>query len=92
MRYEAGTWLFGESGMIQPALYDPADDIADVEVIERSEVLGIQFYSGFTSPHWLTGSQTYRVYQISEAGMSRVKELEGQKFRYLGDDTSGLIG
>lgn len=86
VQHEAGTWLFGQSGTIRPKLYYPADDIEDVEIIERSEVLGVQFYSGFTAPHWLTGSQTYRVYQMSGADMSRVGELDIRNLRYLGDD------
>lgn len=91
VRYMAGTWLFGQSGPIQPNLYYPADDIEDVEVIERSEVLDMLFYSGFTSPHWLTGSQTYNVYQIFGEDMSRIKELEPQKLHYLGDDLANRM-
>lgn len=80
------TWYFGERGTIEPRLYHPADDIEDVTSIERSEVLGIQFYSGYTAPHWLTGSQFYRVYQISGPEMTRVPELEAGMLNYLGDD------
>lgn len=82
----ADTWVFGESGVIEPRLYHPADDIEDVTQIERSEVLGVQFYSGYTAPHWLTGSQSYRVYQISGSEMTRVPELEAGRLAYLGDD------
>lgn len=81
-----GTWYFGESGTIGPRLYEPADDIEDVTPIERSAVLGIQFYIGYTAPHWLTGSQSYRVYQISGSEMLRVAELEAGRYRYVGDD------
>ena len=86
VRYEAGTWVFGQSGTIRPALYHPADDIEDVEIVERSEVLSIQFYSGFTAPHWLTGSQSYRVYQISGTDMLRINDLEDRNLHYIGDD------
>lgn len=81
-----GTWDFGESGTIEPRLYEPSDDIEDVTVIERSEILGVQFYNGYTAPHWLTGSQSYRVYQISGPEVSRVPELEAGRLDYVGDD------
>ncbi len=80
------TWYFGESGTIRPTLYEPADDIEDVTPIERSAVLGVQFYIGYTAPHWLTGAQSYRVYQISGPEMSRVPELEAGRYGYVGDD------
>lgn len=82
----AGTWYFGEGGVIEPELYFPADDIEDVTVVERSEVLGVQFYSGYTAPHWLTGGQSYRVYQITGSEMRRVPELEAGRLHYVGDD------
>lgn len=82
----AGTWVFGERGIIEPKLYFPADDIEDVTAIARSALLGVQFYSGFTAPHWLTGGQSYRVYRISGTEMSRVPELEAGRLQYLGDD------
>lgn len=82
----ADTWVFGVSGTIEPRLYEPADDIEDVTVIERSEVLGIQFYSGYTAPHWLTGRQSYRVYQIRGLEQTRVPELEAGNLGYVGDD------
>lgn len=46
----AGAWIFGESGTIEPRLYESADDIEDVTAIERSEILGVQFYIGYTRP------------------------------------------
>lgn len=82
----ADTWMFGESGTIEPRLYEPANDVEDVTEIERSDVLGIQFYSGFTAPHWLTGRQSYRVYQIRGEEETRVPELEAGNLRYVGDD------
>lgn len=82
----AGTWMFGAGGTIEPRLYEPADDIEDVTAIARSEVLGLQFYSGFTAPHWLTGRQSYRVYRISGPEMTRVPELEAGNLHYVGDD------
>lgn len=86
-----GLWLFDQSDTIEPLLYYPAHDIEDVSLIERSETLGLQFYSGFTSPHWLTGSQSYRFYQIAGTKMSRVAALESRNLIYLGDDpSSGL--
>lgn len=82
----ADTWVFGESGLIEPRLFHPADDIEDVTEIERSEILGVQFYSGYTAHHWLTGNQSYRVYQIRGLEMSRVPELEAGMLEYMGDD------
>lgn len=82
----ADTWVFGESGVIEPKLYHPADDIEDVTEIQRSEILRVLFYSGYTAPHWLTGKQSYRVYQISGPEMLRVPELEAGMLDYVGDD------
>lgn len=85
----AGTWVFGESGTIEPKLHEVADNINYGDyatMIERSEVLGLQFYSGYRSPHWLTGSQSYRVYQFSATEETRVPELEAGNLDYLGDD------
>jgi len=88
---DANTWRFGESGKVEPLLYHPADDIEDVTLVERSEALGVQFYIGFTAPNWLTGRQSYRVYQITGTEMSRVPILEDHKLWYVGDDpASGL--
>ncbi len=87
--FDKNGWIamnLSESGTIEPRLYYPADDIEDVAPIARSEVLGVQFYSGYTAPHWLTGSQSYRVYQISGPEMSRVPELEAGTLDYVGDD------
>lgn len=82
----ADSWVLVESGTIEPRLYQPADDIEDVTPIQRSEVLGLQFYSGYTAPHWLTGSQSYRVYQIKGLEQTRVPELEAGNLGYVGDD------
>lgn len=82
----AGTWIFGESGIIRPQLYYPANDIEDVTAIKRSAILGAEFYSGYTAPHWLTGSQSYRVYRIVGTEMARVPELETKSLVYVGDD------
>lgn len=85
------TWSFGESGYVAPTLYFPANDIEDATPIRRSAILGVQFYSGFTAPFWLMGTQSYRVYQIDGVEMERVAELEAMKLEYLGDDVaSGL--
>lgn len=87
--YSQNGWInvrTGESGVIRPPLYFPANDVEDSTFIERSEVLGVQFYSGYTAPHWLTGAQFYRVYQIDGAEMTRVAALEARMLRYVGDD------
>ncbi|RBW45840.1 hypothetical protein DS901_01560 [Loktanella sp. D2R18] len=81
-------WRFGESGTIHPNLYDPPDDIDDVQGIHRSSVLGRQFYSGYTKPHWLTGFQSYRVYEIIDTEMLRVPVLERDMLRYYKDDVN----
>jgi hypothetical protein len=87
----ADSWVFGEGGIIEPRLYEPADDIEDVTLIARSEILNVQFYSGYTAPHWLTGRQSYQVYQIRGLEKTRVPELEAGKLGYVGDDlTAGL--
>ena len=83
---ESGAWRFGDSGTVEPKLYYPADDIEDVTLVTRSEALEVQFYSGFTKPHWLSGNQAYRVYQNDGETFSRVAVLEESKLRYLGDD------
>lgn len=87
----ADTWVFGESGTIEQTLYAPADDIEDVTRIARSEILNMQFYGGYTAPHWLTGRQSYQVYQIRGLEETRVPELEAGKLYYVGDDlTAGF--
>lgn len=85
----ADTWILGESGTIEPKLHEVADNINYGDyatMIERSEILGLQFYSGYTAPHWLTGGQSYRVYQFNGAEETRVTELEAGNLDYLGDD------
>lgn len=85
----ADTWIFGESGIIEPKLHEVAENINHGDyatMIQRSEVLGLQFYSGYTAPHWLAGGQSYRVYQFSGAEEARVPELEAGNLDYLGDD------
>lgn len=87
----SGAWVFGESSTIEPSLYSHSDDIEDVTGIKRSATLETQFYSGFTAPHWLTGSQSYRVYEVRGAEMLRIFELENRVLSYIGDDpTTGL--
>lgn len=81
-----GYWQFGESDTLRPKLYEPADDIEDVQLVHISSALGVLFYSGFTAPHWLTGSQSYRVYRIDGQEMARLQELEDRKMWYVGDD------
>lgn len=85
---QSGTWLFGDSGTIKPRLYDRWDDGKgdSVRSVLRSEVLGVQFYAGWTAPHWLTGHRSYRVYELSGVGMRRVAELERRTLLYVGDD------
>ncbi len=85
---DAGVWSFGESGEIRPNLYDPPYDIDDVQDIRRSAELGRQFYSGYTKPHWLTGYQSYRVYEIIGTEMLRVPILERDMLRYYKDDVN----
>lgn len=75
-----------EQDDIRPGLYSPADDIDDVTYIDRSEALGVQFYSGWTAPHWLTGRQSYRVFVLSGTKMTRLRALEELQLRYVGDD------
>ncbi len=84
----SGTWLFGERGKIHPRLFDPGDDGKgdSVRFVQRSDILGLQFYEGWTPVHWLTGRQTYRFFQIAGTQMRRVPELEHRNLRYLGDD------
>jgi hypothetical protein len=82
----ADTWNFGDSGTVGPKLYTPADDIEDVTAIARSAVLGVLFYSGYTAPQWLTGSQFYQVYQFKGSEETRVPELEAGSLSYVGDD------
>jgi hypothetical protein len=92
-----------ERSDIRPRLYSPADDIDDVTYIDRSKALGVQFYSGWTAPHWLTGRQSYRVFVLSGTEMIRLRALEELQLRYVGDDpevnlavfsdvTSGALG
>lgn len=82
----SGTWVIGEGSTIEPKLYSLPDDIEDVTEIKRSAVLGSLFYSGFTAPHWLTGNQSYRVYELRGTEMLRIYELENSAVRYIGDD------
>lgn len=84
----SGTWLFGEGGKLRPRLYNSSQDGKgdSVRHVRRSEVLGLQFYGGWTAEHWLTGWRSYRFYQISGAGMTRVPEIEARELGYLGDD------
>ncbi len=85
---QSGTWLFGESGKIRPQLFDPGDDGKGdaVRSVQRSDVLGLQFYEGWTPVHWLTGRQSYRYFTIAGTQMRRVPELEHRNLRYIGDD------
>lgn len=75
-----------EQSDIRSRLYSPADDIDDVTYIKRSDALGVQFYSGWTAPHWLTGRQSYRVFVLSGTEMTRLRALEELQLRYVGDD------
>jgi hypothetical protein len=75
-----------EQDDIRPRLYSPADDIDDVTSISRSEALGVQFYSGWTAPNWLTGRQSYKVFMLSGTEMISIKALEELQMRYVGDD------
>ncbi|MEM7731243.1 MAG: hypothetical protein AAF280_00485 [Pseudomonadota bacterium] len=77
----------GESDRIRPNLYDPPNDIEDVTGIRRSHALGMQFYSGWTGHRaWLIGPREYRVYKIEGRNLVRIRELEDNHLRYMGDD------
>jgi hypothetical protein len=75
-----------ERGVIRPSLHQPISDIEDVTFVRRSEALGVQFYSGWTAPHWFTRRQSFRVFMISGNDMTRVPELEELQLHYVGDD------
>lgn len=82
-----------EKNVLRPYLYSPKHDIEDVVPVLRSDVLGVQFYSEWTSPNWLTGRQKYRMFILSEDGMRRVEALEKEHLYYVGDDVlTGLAG
>ena len=80
-----------EQGGVRPILYSPASDIEDATYIKRSEVLGVQFYSGWTAPHWFSRQQSYRVYALSGTDMTRVKALEREQLRFVGDDIEAKL-
>lgn len=78
-------WLFGEQGRIRPLLYGGQTSQDNVSHIKRSAALGMQFYSGYTRPHWLTGTQSYRVYSVAGPDVLRIRALEIEGYSYVGD-------
>jgi len=79
-------WRFGASGLLEPRLYEPIDDIEDVVPLQPSPATGVIFYQGYTAPHWLTGGQSYRVYKIDGAEMTLLRKEEARRLAYVGDD------
>ena len=75
-----------EKGDVRPKLYASADEIEDVTYVLRSEALGVQFYSGWTAPHWLTRHQSFRVFMMSGEKATRIRALEKLYLHYIGDD------
>jgi len=85
------SWLFGERSKITPRLYNPKHDIEDVVPVRMNEALGSLFYHGYTAPHWLTGTQSYRFFQINGTDMRRIKIAEDKILTYFRDDpTTGM--
>jgi hypothetical protein len=86
---QSGTWLFGEKGKIKPRLYERRDKAragGRMQEVRRSDVLGYQFYEGWTAHHWLTSQQTYRSYELVGTKMRRALELERRNLIFVGDD------